>query len=180
MLNFLNCIPTMKILLFAAIFMGIPESSTHGKSPVKKLYKSDITLLEAYTQRTLPGRREGKIISTTHFIIVWHNKDYPTRFFWMDNNSAVNCNFCKAHKAYQGTDRFAHNRPDYVRDGLSNENIKPGDTLDVIPIAGNNTDLPHDLPAKTKNTLIYYQSNEKKLFGIKADSLTRKHDIMMP
>jgi len=168
-----------KIILFT-LLIYIPVLLTFGKSSSKRYYKSDATLIEAYTQRTLPGRKESNIRSATHIIIIWHNKAYPKQFFWVDNTGAMNCNFGKVHKAHMNTGRFAHNDIEYVREGISLENIKPGDTLDITTLEGNNTAIPDNLPGTNKNTLLYYQQNEKKLFAIKVDSLARKHDIIMP
>ncbi len=165
---------------FIVFLICFPVLLSHGKSSSKKTYKSDATLIEAYTQRTLPGRKESNIRSATHIIIIWHNKAYPKQFFWVDNNCAMNCNFGKVHKAHMNTGRFAHNDIEYVREGISLESIKPGDTLDITTLEANNTAIPDNLPVTNKNTLLYYQQNEKKLFAIKVDSLARKHDIIMP
>jgi len=164
--------------VFAAIQLTAFISFGHDHG--KKLRAGGISLIEAYTQRILPGRREGRIIKETHFIITWKNKNYPKNFIWLDGDDTLNCNIAKAHKINAGNMHRLPGRSDYYTENIALNKIQKGDTLDITPINGGKAILPTDTPEALKNMLLYTASNKKTLYGFHVDSLTRKQDIAMP
>jgi len=172
----------MQLSAFLIIATGICMlvSFGYGKTANRKLRKGAVSLVEAFMQRTLPGRKEASAITTMHFIIVWNNKEYPEKFVWAGNDRASNCSFAKVHKIPLKANQHLYSGLDYYRENGSPDKIQQGDTLDIIPLGPGNVDLPQSMQSFPKNTLIYYKNNEKNFFGFHVDSITRKPDITMP
>ncbi len=144
----------------------------------KKLHKGKATLIEAYSQRTLPGRREIPARTETHFIIAWQDKGYPKNFIWLDGRDTMSCRVAKAHKIVN-TRRLPKGN-DYYDENILLAKIQKGDTLDISPAATGNPSLPARLPKNLKNTLLYAIDGSRQLFSLSIDTITKKQDIAMP
>ena len=151
-----------------------------GKGHGQQLQKGAVMLIEAYTQRIIPGRPESKIIKETHFIINWQNKSYPKSFIWLDGKDTMKCNVTRAHRIITKNASRLSGRADYYSESIALNKIKKGDTLDISPGNIRNAILPSDLPKNRKNTLLYVIGNKNSLFGFQVDSIAKKQDIVMP
>src|ERR1700733_15377049 len=113
----------LKIVCLVVLCFAIC-GSTEARKKNKKKSKVDIVLVEAYTQRTLPGVRcATPPPATTHIIIVWEDMNfYPESFLWIQDTGLVyTCNFAKAHKVVEKSFRIPQGM-DYIT-----EQIKGGD-----------------------------------------------------
>ena len=144
----------------------------------KKAEKKYVTLIEAYSQRNLPGvRRATPPPPTFHFIIVWEDRQYPDAFFWRADTGLFACYVAKAHKTLNKVPRGVV----YNTEKIALSEIHKGDTLDVFL-------LPHIRSANTvgmqvddsvKNTLFFTTAGSKR-HSIYVGAITKKHDIAMP
>lgn len=167
-------------LFFAFLTICLAVFISFGKDHGKKLNKGGAILIEAYTQRIIPGQRESRIVKETHFIINWQNKDYPKSFIWLDGGDTMKCSITRAHKINAGNTRRLSGMPDYYSENITLNKIKKGDTLDISPGNIGSTILPSDLPKNRKNTLLYVSGNKTSLHGFQVDSIAKKQDIVMP
>jgi hypothetical protein len=161
-------------MLFAwACFAGHAQAKTPTKART-----SYIKLLEAYTQRTLAGRRGIRPVTDTHFIVIWEGLKYPKSFFWRGDTGVVSCSVVKAHKVPGRRTNFPQGA-DYTTEHISADMIHKGDTLQLTPAATTAISSPNRIPTKTKNTLFFKTGNSGWLaFPVK--NITRKQDLSMP
>ena len=150
-----------------------------GYSHGKKLQQGATKLIEAYTQRILPGRREGRVMQEIHFIIKWRNAGYPKDFFWVYGHDTLNCNIAKAHKAADNGGGRMHGRADYYTENTTLEYISAGDTLDITPVNAGSETPGRDLQQHLKSTLLYSVNRNRNLFVVRVDSIAKKRDIAM-
>jgi len=170
-----------KFLLCFVVLFFVLNGIVHAKKQRQHKYA---TLVEAYTQQTIPGmRRTPRPPPVTHFIVVWENKQHPDAFFWRADTVLLSCNVVKVHKI---SDR-APKGPvwtEYYSENITMNNINKGDTLDVVPmknIKGVLADGVSNVP-DTTNTLLFEMSGKHgvELNWLHVDVITKKHDIAMP
>jgi hypothetical protein len=163
------------VLCFAVV------CSVMAKKKSKKKTENDFTLIEAYSQRTIPGaRRAIQPPPVIHFIIVWQGMQYPDAFFWRADTGLVACNVVEAHKVINKPLFSPAAVSDYYAE-IKKEAIKKGDTLDIIPMRGGKARGADSIHATqdVKNTLFFRTGvSEWRKFHI--DSIMRKRDIVMP
>jgi hypothetical protein len=164
--------------IFTAIYLAVFIS--YAQDPGKKLHKGGALLIEAYTQRILPGRRESRIIKETHFIVIWQNKNYPGSFNWLDGDDTLICNIRKAHKINSNSKRRLSGRPGYYSENTAPDKIQKGDTLDISHSNAGSALLPSGMPKNRRNMLVYTIGDGKTLYGLRVDSITKKQDTAMP
>jgi len=150
----------------------------------KKKQEKYVTLVEAYSQRTLPGmRRATPPPPAIHFIVLWENKQHPDAFLWRGDAGLLSCTVVKVHKITEKTVR-APMGIDYYSEKIDIKAITKGDTLDVVPIpesAANVADGVSNVPS-TGNTL-FFETSGKHGTGmnwIRVDTIKKKRDIAMP
>ncbi len=148
---------------------------THKKKATKEHFK----LLEAYTQRVLPGIPGGSLPDAGyHFIIVWHGTSNLESCFWRGENGWLTCNIEKAHKI---SPKDARNFPpgmDYRTEPVTGDEVHKGDTISLTPIKGGKFAIPKEIPATAKNTL-YYKSGGSKWLAFPVKTIGKKRDIAM-
>ncbi len=158
------------LCLFLACGINVHAKGKH------RLY---LKLIEAYTQKTLPGRQEGRPpITGYHFIIIWEGDKSPETFFWRGDGGWLSCKMQKAHKFIN---RSAA-RPggiDYITQGVAGGDIHKGDTLELSPVTGGKFPIPADIPADAKNTL-FFTTGGSGWLAYPVNKITKKPDIAMP
>ena len=169
----MRCFIYFLVLCFAASISTNAQTTTKAKS------KTYLKVVEAYTQRTRPGRPESAPPPTgTHFIIVWEYAKYPETFFWRGEGGWLSCNMLKAHKI---TNR-PHNMPrgiDYRTEFVTGDKIHKGDTLQLSPVTGGKFPIPDEIPKDAKNTL-FFKTGGSGWLSFPVENITKKPDIIMP
>ncbi len=151
--------------------------AVQAKKKTKKKSKGDLVLVEAYTQRTLPGMRRRELPPPSlHIVIVWNRTDRPDAFFWRNDSTLLSCNIARAHKI---TDRSYRTPPgmDYRLEIITASQIHKGDTLmfSPVPVKG---DKPTGIPG-AGNTL-FFKENAGNWYSYHIETITKKRDIAMP
>ncbi len=167
-------------LLFIFIALSIVlNSEAQVRNAGKKAKKSYIKLIEAYTQRTLPGIKESPTSTDTHFIIIWEGTQYPETFFWRGENGWLTCKMVKAHKINQANKRSIPAGLEYMEEMITNDKVNKGDTLALTPIKGGRFAVPKEVTNNIKNTLFFKTAGSSWLkFPI--TKIGTKKDILMP
>ncbi len=165
--------------LLALMIIASDSFARTGATKSKKAQKGAIKLVEAYTQRTIPGIPGGKTVTETNFVIVWTSATNPKSFFWRGDNGWLNCNTLRAHKV---SAKAAASMPPgiiYNTEEVPFDQIKKGDTLLLTPVKGGKYAVPAEVPATAKNKL-YYQYGGSKWLSLAIDNIGKKPDIAMP
>jgi len=163
--------------LFFVLIAAIPFNGFSQARTPPRQHKPYFMLLESYTQRILPGRREGRPVTNTHFIIVWQGNKFPQAFVWKDTTGFFTCNITKAHKIV-GNGRNTPQGMDYYTENIAVEKISKGDTLELTPVAAGKPAIV-GMPQKTENTL-FFKTNGSGWLSSPVKNMTRKRDIAMP
>ncbi len=174
----------LKILCLVVLCFAITGSSEARKKN-RKRNKADLVLIEAYTQRTLPGvRRAIPPPAMTHFIAVWVGVSYPDAFLWRADTGLLTCSVTKAHKIANKT-RYTPPGIEYYTEKVDPKDIRKGDTLDIVPLQITSAVPGHlHMDAGARNTLYYKilipTITGDEWFSFHIDSIGRKRDIAMP
>ncbi len=145
---------------------------TFNASATAKRRKPDLQLLQATSQRVLPGMPGAPIITNYYFAVVWTGAKPPGMFYWKDETEWRNCKVSKAHK-------FVNKGVvDYSGVPIDIENIRKGDTLIIATAKPGRSELT-GMPKVGKSMLCYKTgSSNWLLFPVK--SITKKPDVAMP
>ncbi len=168
------------LLLLAAFSLGL-STAVQAKKKAKKKQAASFTLVEAYTQRVVPGIRPGAgqpaPPATTSFVIVWQAATYPETFFWRGDVGWLSCRIDKAHKV---TGKLRSPVPkDYTTENVTGDQIHKGDTLLLTPVTGGRFPIPAEIPETAKNTL-FFKTGGSKWLSFHVDAITKKRDIVLP
>lgn len=174
----------LKFLLFIlpafVVLSSEAQTKTKVKTKRKKVVKttSYFTLLEAYTQNTMPGTPGGLQETGHHFVIKWQTATYPETFFWRGENGWMTCKIEKASKI-TGDRTNVPRGMDYRTRMVTGDDIKKGDTLMLTPIRGGRFPIPPEIPETAKNTL-FFKTGGSKWLAFPVKTIGKKPDIMMP
>ncbi len=141
----------------------------------KKPKKGDFRLLEAYTQKMVQGHPSAPPPTGEHFIIVWQADVTLETMFWRGKSGFMMCMIQKAHKIAK---KDAKNFPPGLDYGVdpAGEDIKKGDTVQIIPVARGKIRIPDEIPQNAKNTLFYKKSGSGWLL-FPVTKITKKRDL---
>ena len=162
-------------MLFTCLIVAVDNNaSAKGK---KKNPKANFKMLEAYTQKTIPGIRGAQPTIQTNFIVIWENAKNPETFFWRGENGWQNCRMMKAH--YIGNQiKKMPSVPDYRSEFVIADKIHNGDTLILTPVAGGKFPIPTEIPADAKNTL-FYKTGGSIWLSFPVKEIGKKPDILL-
>jgi hypothetical protein len=161
----LNFLPY--IILFLLAFPAISE----GKTAAKKKTKTYFKLLEATSQRTLPGIPGAAVKTDYNFTITWLAATYPETFFWVGEGGRLPCGIRRVHKAPEGKG--------YTFENVLSRNIHKGDTLRLVPVTGGKLPVPDEIPATAQNTL-YFKTVGSNWLSYPVKNIRRLPDIANP
>ncbi len=161
---------------FVFLFFMLAVTLNVESKGVKKKGNSTLRVLEAYSQRILPGIPGAQPKTDFHFIVIWEGKKYPETVFWRGENGWLTCNLYKAH--WMGN-RTINVPRDYRFDPVTNDAIHKGDTLELRPVTGGKFPVPPEIPKDAKNTL-FYKSGGSGWMLSPVKNITRKPDIPLP
>ncbi len=159
-------------LVPALIFTGGISAKTKTKKQ-----KTYFSLLEAYTQRIIPGIPGATPKTNYHFIIVWQGAKYPETFFWRGENEWLSCNMVKVHKL-PGKPNNTMPGMDYAAENIAIEKIHKGDTLELTPLPGGKYPAPGDISNDAKNTL-FFKTGGSGWLAFPVKNIAQKEDIRM-
>ncbi len=164
-----------KHFLFLILFVFVGTPATFAKSKKKQ---AAFKLIEAYTQRSLPGIPGAPVQTDTKFIILWQGASYPETFFWRGESGWLSCRIDKAHKVKPGTKNIPRGM-EYTTEFVTGEQMHKGDTLQLTPVTGGRFPIPKEIPASAKNTLFYKTAGSGWL-AFQVKTITQKPDIARP
>lgn len=169
----------MKLKYFICwCILSLGCAGTAYSRTVNKKHKEEIKLVEAYTQRTIPGVQGAAPQVSTHFILIWEGAKYPETFFWRGENGWLPCNMVRAHRAAKGAAKLSP-EIDYMSEPISANKIHKGDTLQLTPVSGGKFPVPAGIPDSAKN-MLYYKIAGSGWLGFPIKNIGRKRDIAMP
>ena len=171
----------MAILLLANINIGCAHAWGNKKKHNKnnKARVGDIKVIEAYSQKTMPGRREPPVTSNNNFVLIWQNKQYPETFFWRGEGGWQTCKIMKAHKIPMQDMRNVPRGMDYRSEFVAGDGVHEGDTLMLTPLIGGKFPIPAEIPDTAKNDL-FYKCGGSGWLKFHIDTIVKKHDIIAP
>ncbi len=162
------------IILSLAIIVSFQSVA---KTKTKKAAKTGITLLEAWSQKTVPGIPRVPPRTNYHFIAIWEGANYPETIFWRGENGWENCNIAKAHKIiYKAPEKGK--KQEYNTEIVTADKIHRGDTLQLVSIPGGKFPVPAEIPADAKNTL-FYKTGGSGWLSCPVKAIEKKQDIIM-
>ncbi len=166
-----------KYLLIFVLLLILPAADIRAKNMPKKKQKTYIKLLEASSQKILPGSPGGQVKTNYRFILIWEGDQYPETFFWRGDNGWLTCKLEKAHKIKKKD----HNVPageDYRTDPGTAE-IHKGDTLKLTPVAGGKFPIPAEIPKTAKKTL-FFKTDGSRWLSFPVNKMVKKPDVATP
>ena len=175
-----------KALLCLVILCVAITGSLQAKKKSKQK-KVDFKLVEAYSQRIIPGMRPSPQHPAPppviHFIVVWQSALHPDAFFWHGDTGLLKCNMVRVHKM---TDKglIIRTGKDYRSEGVAADKIIKGDTLDVTPIPNTRAIVADGVPVVqgVKNTLFAQTTGNhgSDVTSVTVNTIVKKRDIAMP
>lgn len=136
------------------------------------------TLVEAYTQRTIPGIPGAKIQTATGFILVWMNTQLPDSVFWYGDSGWMGGKLLSARRnTGYSPDRLT--RKDYLFAPLDRAKFKSGDTLALVPALLDSSPII-GLSGTAVNTLIWRYGKKLQKLSVPPGHIIRKQDIVLP
>ncbi len=155
------------------------KSSSKKKSVTKQADKA--ILLQATSQKTLPGRPEGEPTTEYRFVIVWKSANEPSAFYWRGEQSWQACNITKVKnfRPLAVNDNGIPQDLNYENNDKGNITYKTGDTLELYPISIGKHPIPDEIP-KDKNNIIYYKEVNGKWQALPVEKITKLPTIAMP
>ena len=167
----------MKFLL-CLILCAILSITVTAKKKSKKKPKVNLALVEAYSQRIVPGIPGSQPQTSIHIIAVWEGASYPETMFWRGDGGWWGCNIASAHKIVN-RQYIRANYQEYEKSVISPDKIKKGDTLQIDPVPGGKFPVPTEIPADSKNTL-FFKTGDSGWLSFHVDTFVKKHDIVKP
>lgn len=129
-------------------------------------------VLEASSQRVLPGRKEGDIITNYELTVNWASDTPPVSFFWKDGERWMNC------KVYSKP-RVAGSAAKQGPVEIGPEQVKKGTTVQLIPTSGGKYPIPANMPPDLKKALFFKTASSGWMY-LEVTSMTVKPDVKMP
>lgn len=137
------------VFFFLLIFITI---NTGNANAVTKKRKPDFRVVEATSQRIMPGIPGAPIKTEFVFTVVWMTNQKPLSFFWKDDTVWKNCTLSKA-----------------------TEMVRKGDTLTIATTRGK---VQQRLPQAARNSLCYKTVSGWRLVQVK--KVVQKTDAAAP
>lgn len=138
------------IILLIGLVAGIGCVSL-AQEAGKKKQTSYVKMIEASSQKTLPGIPGADAKTEFKFIIQWLGASYPETFFWRGEAGWLSCRILKAHKVATKGKKTVTYKTEFATGG----NIHKGDLLELTPTTGGKFPIPAEIPATAKNTLFF-------------------------
>ena len=165
-----------RITCLLLVFLCL-AGTTEAKKVAKKKEKANFKLLEAYSQKIVPGIPGAQPKTNFKFIIVWQGAKYPETFFWRGDGGWLTCSILKAHKI-KNKGKSNPAGVEYNTEFAGGDNIHTGDTLQLTPTPGGKFPIPTEIPADAKNTL-YYKTGGSGWLSFPVKYITKKPDVIM-
>jgi hypothetical protein len=154
------------VLVGLCLMVCVVASATMKKKP-----KTYFKLIEAYSQRMIPGIPGAQIKTNYQFTIVWQGIAYPETFFWRGENGWLTCRMTRKQKT-AGTGSAGS-------EVVMNDQVRRGDTLELVPLTGGRFAVPPEIPQSAKNTL-FFKTGGSGWLSFPVKKLTQKPDILLP
>lgn len=136
---------------------------------------TSVHIIEAFTQKTLPGVRGMEPQTRFHITLALKSNLKPRLFLWMQDGKWYSCSLSRAHytrEVNEGTHLPYTTAQIYIND------VKKGDTLELTPINITN-DVPIK-PDKLKNNTLYFNNTQNNWFFVTIKHFLSKPDIVLP
>ncbi len=146
---------TLTAIGFLAI-AGFAACAQTKKSSKGKSAASYARIIEATSQRHIPGMRDAAPRTEYKFILVWNSATPPVSFFWHGPDGTSVAGIAKVAK--MNAAEAGENELPYKIVSTSAPQIKKGDTLQVMPMPDGEP-VTEKLPAVKANRLIFKTGN---------------------
>ena len=156
--------------------------AAHGRSHHyrKKKNATDLTIVDCWSQRLLPGRREASVSAPTlHFLVVWLAPTFPETFFWRGTTGWQNCNIERAKSSPVADFQQSRGMPKYDCNYVQPEKIIAGDTLMIVPVVGGKFPIPKEI-SDTMHNLLFYKTGGGDWRYLRIDNIRKERDIVAP
>jgi len=161
---------SLLIILSACVLSACAQTkTTTGIKPATSYAR----VIEANRYRTLPGAPGMEPTDEYRLLIVWKSKQKPDEFFWRSTGNWMPCDVAQAHK---NTSARAGERW-YTTEAISIDNVKTGDTLELLPVAGGKFPIPQQIPASSVNT-IYLKTKKTSWLSLPVKNIKRHDEVM--
>ncbi len=158
---FLTTFAIMKRILASLLLLLTVAGTVSAIS--KKKPKPHFKLIEAYT-KTIPETEQSNPPMEGHFFkIRWESSSYPETFFWRGEGGWFTCSI-------EATSKVKNVR---TTKQITNDKIRKGDTLMLMPLTGGRFPIPAEIPETAKNTL-YYKVAGSKWLAFPVKNITKK------
>lgn len=151
------------------------------KSTAKKKKTDKLVLLQATSQKTIPGREETEPSVEYRFVVVWKSTKEPAAFFWKGEQSWQACEVTKVKnlRALVINSNGIQQDLNYENNDPGNITYQKGDTLELYPITTGKHPMPAEVPTD-KNNIIYYKEVNGKWQALPVEKITKLPTIAMP
>jgi hypothetical protein len=161
-------------LLLASFFVCALSACAQTKKTTSiKSATSYARVIEATRIRTLPGAPGMQPTDEYRILIVWKSTQKPTDFFWRSSGNWFPCEIAKAQK----TVHPAEGQRWYNVQEITVDKIKPGDTLELLPVAGGKFPIPQEIPTSAVNTL-YLKTKKTSWLSLPVKNIKKQDEIM--
>ncbi len=165
---------TFPSLLLAISFVFVLSACAQTKKTQSvKSAASYAQVIETTRYRTLPGAPGMEPTDEYRILIVWKSKQQPLEFFWRGAGGWLPCQVALAHK----NSKPAEGERWYTASEVSIDKVKPGDTLELLPVAGGKFPIPEQIPSDAVNTL-YLKTKKTTWMALPVKNI-KKQDVIM-
>lgn len=156
-------------------FIGLLALSACAQSKKTTAVKngdSYAKVLQGNMVRTLPGAPGMEPVIEYRVLVVWKSKQAPETFFWRGEGDWLPCSVAKAKKKKTSGTEFA-----YSTEEITLSNIKPTDTLELLPVTGGKYPIPAAIPETAINT-IFFKTTKSAWLSLPVKNIKRKNIVM--
>lgn len=162
------------------LLFGISACAQSKKTKSTTSGSSYANLVEANSQRSLPGMRGAEPSTEYHFVIVWTSKQKPETFFWRGQEGWMPCNVSKVHLIKgKKPGNYSDMEAWYSTEDINLSAVSKGDTLELVPVAGGKYPTPAEVPQTVTNT-VFFKTTKTNWLRLPVKNIAVKKAVAMP
>lgn len=137
-------------------------------------------LIEASKQTFLPGMPGTEPTEDLTLLIKWANKQLPETFFWRGEGGWTECAIQRTHKIPNKSPKYEMGETWFETEDIKSlSNIKPNDTLKLIPVYGGKYPVPKEITNDMKNR-IFFKTAKSGWMYLQVKSFIKRPNVAMP
>ena len=170
----------MRVLTgFLVLFIALSTNAQTHKTALPKPATHYAKLVQATSQRILPGRKETPPSTRYSFIIKWVGTLTPEAVYWYTDARWQKCNLYSLEKgpsSLQEKIELPGGKILYCCNALDVLQVKKGDQIELMPVDGAITQVPQ--PANLSQKAIYF-SIKNKWYYLPINNIINKPDMVL-